>query len=87
MVFPGATRMWGRFSYREIDAQKRIVWLNAFANENCGIARAPFSAVCPLEIENSVTFAEHAGTTTVTLRALPFGASAEEQCEACEQQR
>jgi hypothetical protein len=35
--------------------------------------RAPFSEDCPLEIQNSVTFAEHAGQTTVTLRAEPFG--------------
>jgi len=34
--------------------------------------------LCPLEIENCVTFAEQAGTTTVTLHAEPFGASEEE---------
>ena len=60
MTFPGAPKMWGRFNYREIVASERIVWLNSFSNENCGIARAPFSPDCPLEIENTVTFAENA---------------------------
>ena len=65
--------MWGRFSYREIAAFERLVWLNSFSNEWCGITRAPFSETCPLEIQNCVTFTEHAGQTTITLRAEPFG--------------
>lgn len=78
MKFEGAPAMWGRFSYREIAPNKRIVWLNSFATEYGGIARAPFSDLCPLEIENAVTFTEQASATTVTLRARPFGASAQE---------
>lgn len=73
MNFEGAPAMWGRFNYREIVPLKRLVWLNSFSNERCGIARAPFSDVCPLEIENTVTFSEQDGVTTVTLRAQPFG--------------
>ena len=78
MQFPGTPKMWGRFSYREIAEGSRIVWLNSFANENCGIARAPFDDACPLEIENTVVFTEAAGKTTVALRAVPFGATAPE---------
>jgi uncharacterized protein YndB with AHSA1/START domain len=79
MKFADAPTMWGRFNYREIIVPERIVWLNSFSNEKCGIARAPFSEFCPLEIENSVTFTEHAGTTTVSLRAEPFGEVTEER--------
>lgn len=79
MKFEGAPTMWGRFNYREVVAPERLVWLNSFANERCGIARAPFSESCPLEIQNSVIFTEHAGTTTVTLRAEPFGEMEEER--------
>lgn len=74
MNFAGAAPMWGRFNYREIVERERLVWLNSFANERCGIARAPFSEFCPLEIRNTVSFAEQDGVTTVTLRAVPFGA-------------
>jgi uncharacterized protein YndB with AHSA1/START domain len=79
MKFEGAPTMWGRFNYRQIVAAERIVWLNSFANENCGIARAPFSEFCPLEIENTVTFMEHAGTTTIALQVRPFGETVEER--------
>ena len=78
MLSPGAPTLWGRFSYREITPRERIVWLNAFSNGRCGIARAPFSELCPLEIENSVRFEERDGTTTLTLHAEPFGATDEE---------
>jgi len=70
--------LWGRFNYREIVPRESIVWLNSFANEKCGIARAPFSDVCPLEIQNSARFTEHEGLTEVALHAEPFGASLEE---------
>ena len=75
MMFEGGVGMWGRFMYREIAERERIVWLNSFANERGGIARAPFSELCPLEVENSVSFGEENGGTLVTLRAVPFGAS------------
>ncbi len=79
MKFDGAPTWWGRFNYREIVSSERIVWLNSFANAECGIARAPFSEVCPLEIENTATFTEKDGVTTVSLRAVPFGESAAER--------
>jgi uncharacterized protein YndB with AHSA1/START domain len=79
MKFADAPAMWGRFMYREIAAPERLVWLNSFSNEKCGIARAPFSGFCPLEIENSVVFTERQGTTTVALRAEPFGEVAAER--------
>lgn len=74
MKFDQAPTWWGRFNYREIVAPERLVWLNSFANERCGIARAPFSEECPLEIQNAVSFAEQDGVTTVHLQASPFGA-------------
>jgi uncharacterized protein YndB with AHSA1/START domain len=79
MKFADASTMWGRFIYRDIVVPERIVWLNSFSNEKCGITRAPFSEHCPLEIENFVTFTEHAGATTISLRAEPFGEVAEER--------
>lgn len=79
MRFEGAPVSWGRFIYRDIAPYERIVWLNSFSNEQCGIVRAPFSALCPLEIENDVMFTERAGQTSVTLRAAPFGAGVEER--------
>lgn len=79
MKFDDAPTMWGRFNYREIDTLERIVWLNSFANEKCGIARAPFSEDCPLEILNTVRFTGQAGITSVAIQAEPFGELAAER--------
>jgi uncharacterized protein YndB with AHSA1/START domain len=70
-----APTMWGRFNFLEISAPDRIVWLNSFSNGDCGMARAPFSDKCPLEILNIVNFSETSEGTTQTLRAEPFGAT------------
>ncbi len=78
MNFPEGASMWGRFLFRSIDTGKRIVWLNSFSNEGCGITRAPFDVAIPLEILNDVTFEGMAGKTTLTLRAHPHGATSAE---------
>lgn len=79
MQFSNGPPMWGRFVYREIVAPERLQYLSSFSNEGCGIARAPFTQLVPLEIENTVTFEERgAGQTVVSLRAVPHGATEEE---------
>lgn len=75
MKYSNGPAMWGRFLYREIAAPERLVWLSSFANDRCGISRAPFPGDLPLEIQNTVTFTEQAGATTIALTATPFGAS------------
>jgi len=79
MQFPNSPPMWGRFMYREIEAPRRIVWLNSFSNEGCGITRSPFGQPFPLELHNEVTLAEQAERTMLTLHAHPHGASEEER--------
>jgi uncharacterized protein YndB with AHSA1/START domain len=79
MLFSDGPEMWGRFLFRDIQPQARIVWLNSFSNEGCGITRAPFKGAIPLEILNDVTFSEKAGKTTVTLTARPHGAADNER--------
>ncbi len=78
MNYSTGNMMWGRFFYREIVAGERIAWLNSFATEVGGIARAPMSQECPLEMNNIMTLAEEAGKTTLTLHSVPFGANAQE---------
>jgi uncharacterized protein YndB with AHSA1/START domain len=78
MQFSNGPQMWGRFLYRDIATHERIVWLNSFSNEGCGITRAPFDQSIPLEILNEVTLIEKAGKTTLTLRARPHGAEQSE---------
>jgi uncharacterized protein YndB with AHSA1/START domain len=79
MQFKPGHDLWGRFIYREIAALERLVFVNAFSDENGGVARAPFSATWPLEILNVLTLAEANGKTTLTLRGGPIEASHDER--------
>jgi uncharacterized protein YndB with AHSA1/START domain len=79
MQFPDMPLAWGRFLYRDIVAGQRLSWLNSFATEGGGIARAPFAPSFPLELQIEVALSDRAGGTGMTLRAAPFGASDEER--------
>jgi uncharacterized protein YndB with AHSA1/START domain len=71
--------MWGRFVFREIDPPRRLVWVNSFSDENGGLTKPPFPMPWPPEIVNHVTFEEHGGKTTVTLRSSPIHATEAER--------
>jgi uncharacterized protein YndB with AHSA1/START domain len=75
---PNGPEMWGKFVYREITPPERLVFLSCFSGPNGNIARHPFSPTWPLEILNTVTFAEETGKTRLTLLANPVNATPEE---------
>lgn len=78
MKFTNTPSWYGRFNYREIAPGERIVWLNSFANERGGIARAPFLPHFPFEVANSAEFRDQGDKTLVALRSTPFGATDDE---------
>lgn len=71
-------KMWGIFKYEEINEPNSITFINAFADSDGNIIRAPFSPVWPLEIYNIWTFTETDNQTTITLKGYPVNASDEE---------
>lgn len=71
MTSPDGHEMWGKFVYREIVAPEKIVFINSFSDEEGNTVRAPFSPTWPLEILNTITFAEHEGKTVITMRGNP----------------
>ena len=74
--------MWGKWVYREIVPPGRLVFVQSFSDETGGTTRAPFPGIgptWPLEVLSTVTFAEEGGKTTVTMRAVPIDATAEER--------
>jgi uncharacterized protein YndB with AHSA1/START domain len=75
---PDGNEMWGRFTYREIAAPERIVFVNSFSDAEGNITRPPFDEPWPMEILNTVTFSELDGKTTLTLRSIPVNATKEE---------
>jgi uncharacterized protein YndB with AHSA1/START domain len=82
MTFKPGHDMWGRFTYREIVAPERLVFINSFSDPEGGLTRAPFSQLdnkWPLEVLNILTLSEEGGKTTLTLRGSPINATDEER--------
>jgi uncharacterized protein YndB with AHSA1/START domain len=75
MRAPGGQAMWGKFVYREISAPERLVFVSSFSDESGSLVRNPMSANWPLEVMNTLTLAEQAGKTHLTLRGGPYSAT------------
>ena len=76
---PDGSVMWGKYVYREIDAPKRLVWVNSFSDEAGGITRHPLVPTWPLQMLTTVTFTEQKGKTTLTVRWTPVNPTDEER--------
>lgn len=72
---PDGQVMWGRFVYREIVPEERLVFIVSFSDENGGMTHHPLHEGWPLQILSTVTFAESDGKTTVTIRWVPYEAT------------
>lgn len=81
MVAPDGAEMWGKFYYRDIVKNKRVMYVSTFSNEDGGITRHPMAPQWPLEMLTTVNFEEKAGHTIVTIRWYPINATETEiQC-------
>jgi uncharacterized protein YndB with AHSA1/START domain len=58
---PQGQEMWGRFVYREIVPNKRLVYINSFSDPEGGIGRHPLAPNWPLQLLSTITFAEKDG--------------------------
>jgi uncharacterized protein YndB with AHSA1/START domain len=79
MSLPNGQVMWGRFSYREVEAPNRIVFINSFSNAEGGIERAPFAETWPLEMRNELTLEKDGDRTKLSLKGHPINATPEEE--------
>ena len=79
MQLPNGSEIWGKFTYEEIQPPERIVFISSFADAEGNTIRNPFSAAWPLQVRNTLTLTESAGTTTLNLRGGPHQASDAEQ--------
>jgi len=65
---PDGKAMWGKFTYREVVAPEKLVFVNCFSNEKGGMTRHPLSANWPLEMLSTITFAPAEGGTKLTIK-------------------
>jgi uncharacterized protein YndB with AHSA1/START domain len=71
--------MWGKFVYREIVRPERLVFVSSFSDEKGGVTRHPLSPTWPLEMLSTLTLAESAGNTTLTIAWFPLSPTEEER--------
>ncbi|MDX5348310.1 MAG: SRPBCC domain-containing protein [Hymenobacteraceae bacterium] len=71
-------KVWGRFEFVEVKSPEKLVFINAFSDENAGLTRAPFSETWPMEMLNVLTLTEKNGKTHMTLTGCAHNASDEE---------
>lgn len=72
--------MWGKFIFREIVPQERLVFVVSFSDENGGMTRHPLNEGWPLQIESTVTFADAGpGRTKITVHWVAHEATGSER--------
>ena len=68
---PDGGELWGKLTYREIEAPERLLFITSFSDAEGNTVRNPFSADWPLEVLSENTFTESDGKTLLTIRVIP----------------
>jgi uncharacterized protein YndB with AHSA1/START domain len=77
---PEGVEMWGKLTYRAIQAPEKLVCIQSFSDPLGGITAHPLSDTWPREMLSTVAFEDMGGgRTNMTITWSPFNASAEEQ--------
>ena len=71
--------MWGRWTFREIQAPRRLVLVSNFSDAQGGVTRHPFAPTWPLQTLSTTTLEEQGEQTLLTIRWSPLDASELEQ--------
>jgi uncharacterized protein YndB with AHSA1/START domain len=84
---PDGNEMWGKFVYREIVKQEKLVFVNSFSDKDGGITVHPMSVNWPREMLSTVTFEEQGGKTKVTVQWVPADSSTDIERKTFEEGR
>lgn len=79
MRAPDGSDVWGKFTYREIVAPERLVFIVSFSDKKGGITRHPASPDWPLQILSTVTFTDRGSKTEISVQWSPFEATETER--------
>src|SRR5688572_3097882 len=72
---PNGMQMWGKQTFREIEPNERLVYVQSFSDKDGGVTRHPASPLWPLEMLATLTFEEvEQRRTRLTLSWLPHNA-------------
>jgi uncharacterized protein YndB with AHSA1/START domain len=79
MKAPDGSEMWGKFVYREILPQEKLVFIMSFSDTQGGLTRHPSSPGWPQYILSTVEFSAVDGKTKVSIRWIPHEATEAER--------
>ena len=79
LVMPDGGELWGKFIYREIVPDRRLVWVHAFGDADGNTVRHPMSPTWPLEMHTTVTFEPESGGTLVRVDMQPINPTGQER--------
>lgn len=71
-------KMWGKITYKEIQKTDRLVYVQAFSDENGGSGRHPMAPQFPSEMLTTVLFESVGKKTKISLTWSPLNATDEE---------
>jgi len=77
MKAPDGSDVWGKFTYRQIEAPKKLVAIVSFSDPKGGVTRHPGHANWPLEILSTVSFEQQGGKTKVSVQWIPADSATE----------
>ena len=76
---PDGSTIWGKWVFREIVPQQRLVTISSFSDENAGVTRHPMAPTWPRETLSTFTFEDAGdGKTKITINWTPHDANEEE---------
>jgi uncharacterized protein YndB with AHSA1/START domain len=79
LVSPTGFELWGKFLFREITPNERLVYVTSFSDAQGGTTRHPMAEGWPLHMLNAFTFLENDGGSTLTMRTRAHEASEAER--------
>ena len=79
MQAPDGSKIWGKWTFREIVRPERLVVVASFSDEAGGVTRHPMASSWPLETLSTTTFAEQGSKTLMTLKWEAINATDEER--------
>ncbi len=79
MKAPDGSEMWGKFVYRQIKPQEKLVFIVSFSDAQGGVTRHPWSPGWPQYILSTVEFSAVDGKTKVSIRWIPHEATEAER--------
>jgi uncharacterized protein YndB with AHSA1/START domain len=79
MASPEGHEMWGKWTFREIDPPRKLVFISSFSDKQGGLTRHPMAPSWPAEMLGTTLFEDQGGKTLITNKVVAYNASEEER--------